>query len=422
MKSTTAEKVPAKQYLLKECRICSSTKLYSFLDLGYMPIPNGFIGKKDLQKKELTYPLRVCVCENCWLMQLEHVIPAEIMFKNYLYVPSTAQTMIRHFAQMSEETLKVSHARKGNLVIDIGSNDGALLSFFKKNEMSILGIDPAENIVKDANRRGLRTICTFFSEETAKEVEKKYGKAKVITATNVIAHINDLHDVVRGIRALLHPQGVFVMEAPYVIDLIDNNEFDTIYHEHLSYFSIRPLMKLFQMHGMKIIDVRKQKIHGGTIRVYAAFAESSYDVHPRVAKFVTEENLKKIHLRSTYDEFTRRVKVIKRDLVSFLKRIKKEDRKIIGYGASAKGNVLTNYCGITTDLLEYTVDSTPYKQGKYTPGTHIPIFPERRLDTETPDYALLLSWNFADEIIDKQKKYRERGGQFIITIPYLKII
>jgi 2-polyprenyl-3-methyl-5-hydroxy-6-metoxy-1,4-benzoquinol methylase len=422
MSSNLKKKIPSKQYQLKECRICGSSQLYSFLDLGYMPIPNGFIDKKDLNKLEMNYPLRVCVCENCWLMQLEHVIPAEIMFKNYLYIPSTSKTMLKHFKQMSEETMKVAGARKGNLVIDIGSNDGALLGDYKKSGMDILGIDPAENIVRDANKRGIRTIAAYFSEKTANEVAEKYGNAKIITATNVIAHINNLHDVVKGIKVLLDKEGVFVMEAPYVIDLLDNNEFDTIYHEHLSYFSIRPLRQLFEMYDMKIVDVRKQFIHGGSVRVYAAHKSSRYAIHPRVDKFITEENLKKLHLRNTYNEFSRRVKVIKRDVISFLKRIKKEGRSVIGYGASAKGNVFTNYCNITTELLDYVVDSTPYKHGKYTPGTHLPIFPESKLDKATPDYALLLSWNFADEIIEKQQKYRERGGQFIVTIPYLKII
>ncbi len=422
MSSNLKKKIPSKQYLLKTCRICGSSQLYSFLDLGYMPIPNGFIDKKDLNKLEMTYPLRVCVCENCWLMQLEHVIPAEIMFRNYLYVPSTSKTMLNHFKQMSEETIKVSGARKGNLVIDIGSNDGALLSDYKKSGMEILGIDPAENIVRDANKRGIRTLAAYFSEKTAEDVVKKYGTAKIMAGTNVIAHINDLHDVVKGIKILLDKQGIFVMEAPYVIDLLDNNEFDTIYHEHLSYFSIRPLIRLFEMYGMQIIDVRKQFIHGGSVRVYVSHKNSKYTIHPRVEKFITEENLKKLHLRNTYEEFARRVKVIKRDVISFLKRIKKENRSVIGYGASAKGNVFTNYCNITTELLDYVVDSTPYKHGKYTPGTHLPIYPESKLDKDTPDYALLLSWNFADEIIEKQKKYRERGGQFIVTIPYLKII
>jgi novobiocin biosynthesis protein NovU/D-mycarose 3-C-methyltransferase len=256
-----------------------------------MPIPNGFIDKKDLKKLEMNYPLRVVVCEECWLMQLEHVIPAEIMFKNYLYIPSTSTTMVKHFKQMAEETYKVANARKGNLAIDIGSNDGALLGDYKKLGLDILGIDPAENIARDANKRGIRTLAAFFSEKTAIDVEKQYGKAKIITGTNVIAHINDLHSVIKGIKVLLDKEGVFVMEAPYVIDLLDNNEFDTIYHEHLSYFSIRPLIKLFEMYDMQIIDVRKQFIHGGSVRVYASHKESKYEVHPRVDKFVTEENL-----------------------------------------------------------------------------------------------------------------------------------
>jgi len=387
-----------------------------------MPIPNGFLEKKNLKKQELKYPLSVCVCESCWLVQLTHTIPAEIMFKNYLYIPSTAKTMIEHFESMADDVVTRLKPKKDDLIVDIGSNDGTLLSFFKKKQLRIIGIDPAENLAQEANARGIPTIANYFSAETAQTVYKTYDAAKIITATNVIAHIDNLHTVMEGIKLLLHPQGLFVMEAPYLIDLLDNNEFDTIYHEHLSYISIRPLMKLFGKHNLKIVDIVKQPIHGGTVRIFAAHANSTFKIHPRVEKFVSEENLKKLHLRSTYDEFARRVKVIKRDLRSFLTRIKKEGRSIIGYGASAKGNVLMNYCNISTNILDYVVDSTPYKQGKYTPGTHIPIYSEDKLKIETPDYALLMSWNFAKEIIDKNKAYRERGGQFIITIPYLKII
>lgn len=387
-----------------------------------MPIPNGFLDKKDLKKQELRYPLKICVCELCWLVQLTHTIPAEIMFKNYLYIPSASNTMIEHFQKMAVDVVSKLKPHKDDLIVDIGSNDGTLLSFFKKKHLNILGIDPAENIAKDTNARGIPTIADYFNEKTAQSVVAKYGTAKAITATNVFAHIDDIHSVMKGVKILLHPNGLFVIEAPYLIDLLDNNEFDTIYHEHLSYISIRPLMKLFEQYHLKIVDVKKQSVHGGTVRVFAANVDSLYSIHPRVGKFVAEENLKKLHVRSTYDEFARRVKVIKRDLLHFLKRIKKEDRSIIGYGASAKGNVLINYCNISTDILDYIVDSTPYKQGKYTPGTHIQIFPEKKLKNDTPDYVLLLSWNFEKEIIEKNKNYRERGGQFIITIPYLRIV
>jgi len=330
--------------------------------------------------------------------------------------------MVDHFQKMAADIISTMNPRKNDLVIDIGSNDGTLLSFFKKKHLNVLGIDPAENLAKESNKRGIKTIPGYFNEDMAVMVREKYGLAKVITATNVVAHIDDLHSVMKGIKKLLHPVGLFVMEAPYLIDLLDNNEFDTIYHEHLSYISIRPLMKLFEKYNLKIVDIKKQSVHGGTVRIFTAHVDSEYKIHPRVEKFVSEENLKKLHLRSTYDEFARRVKVIRRDLLHFLKRIKKEGRSIIGYGASAKGNVLTNYCNISTDILDYIVDSTPYKQEKYTPGTHIPIYSETEVITNTADYALLLSWNFAKEIIEKNKEFRERGGQFIITIPYLKII
>lgn len=422
MRTGVQMKVSASKYRRTTCRICDSSKLYTFLSLGSMPIPNGFIEKKDLRKTELHYPLKVCVCESCWLVQLTHTIPAEIMFKNYLYIPSTSMTMISHFQKLSEDILKKIRMQKKDLVVDIGSNDGALLSFFKQKSYEVLGVDPAENLAKEANARGIHTVSTYFNEETAAEIRETYGKAKIITATNVIAHMDDLHSVMKGVETLLQTNGMFVMEAPYLIDLLDNNEFDTIYHEHLSYFSIRPLMKLFSLYDLEIIDIKKQDIHGGTVRIFVSHKESNHTVHPRVSKFISEENLKKLHARSTYDEFARRVKVIKRDLVSFLKRIKKDGRSIIGYGASAKGNVLLNYCNVSTDIIDYIVDSTPYKQGKYTPGTHIPIYSEEKLEKETPDYALLMSWNFAKEILEKNVDYRERGGQFIITIPYLKIV
>ena len=422
MRTLLNKKIPLQKYRRKTCRICGSSKLYPFLSLGSMPIPNGFLEKSDLHKSELHYPLKVCVCESCFLVQLKHVIPAEIMFKNYLYIPSTSQTMVTHFQKFADEIIKKAGIHKITFVVDIGSNDGTLLSILKKKGKRVLGIDPAENLAAVANTRGIKTMNAYFNSNTAEKVLRQYGKADVITATNVIAHIDNLHNVIAGIKALLQTNGLFIIEAPYLIDLLDNNEFDTIYHEHLSYLSIRPLIKLFDQYDLRIIDIKKQSIHGGSVRIFISHKESNHSVHPRVEKCIAEEKLKKLHLRSTYNEFARRVKVIKRDLVHFLKRIKKDERTIIGYGASAKGNVLLNYCEISTDIINYIVDSTPYKHGKYTPGTHIPIYPETKIKNETPDYTVLFSWNFAKEIIEKNKKYRERGGQFIITIPYLKIV
>ncbi|MBI1884566.1 MAG: class I SAM-dependent methyltransferase [Chlamydiae bacterium] len=414
-------KTDAKKYLLKKCRICASDRLYTFVSLGAMPIPNGFLSKEELGKKEPYYPLETCVCESCWLVQLSHVIPPELMFKNYLYIPSTSITMLDHFRNMAEEAIQSYRLKPGDRVMDIGSNDGSLLSFFKEQEMKVFGIDPASNLAQLARLKGIDTLDDFFTEELAKRVVPEKGHAKVITATNVVAHVNNLHDLCEGVRLLLDKEGVFICEFPYLPDLISKNEFDTIYHEHLSYFSIQPLITLFKKHNLHIINIKKTSVHGGSIRIHVAPQNSSHQPTNRVQEFIREEALRKINSRSLYEDFGRRVKVIKRDLINYLKKLKNQGKKIVGYGASAKGNVLLNYCNIGTNLIEYIVDSIPYKQGRYTPGTHIPIHAENKLEKDMPDYALLMAWNFAEEILRKQVKYREKGGQFIITIPYLRV-
>ena len=408
-------------YKISKCRICNSSKLERFLKLGPMPIPNGFLSRKELKKKEEYYPLNVCVCKNCWLVQLTHTIPPGIMFKNYVYIPSTSQTMIEHFRSLSQELIKTIDLTKKDLVIDVGSNDGTLLGFFKEEEISVLGIDPATNLARLSELKGIHTVNDFFGSKLSRKLVKDYGYAKVITATNVVAHIHDLNDLMKGISELLHKEGLFVMEFPYLVDLFQKNEFDTVYHEHLSYFSLYPLLTLFKKHDFFIVNVKRVPVHGGSLRVYVAKKNSHHRQSKRVKEFILQEKLRKFDRKSTYEEFSRRVKVIKRDLVSYLKRLKKERKTIVGYGASAKGNVLLNYCKIGTETIDYIVDSIPFKQGKYTPGTHIPIFPEGKLEKEMPDYTLLFAWNFTDEILRKQQSYREKGGQFIITIPYLRI-
>ncbi|QQG44078.1 MAG: methyltransferase domain-containing protein [Candidatus Roizmanbacteria bacterium] len=410
------------KFRIKKCRLCGSDRLHKFLSLGSMPAPNSFLRQEQLKQEEDYYPLEICVCESCWLVQLSHVVPAKIMFKNYLYIPSTSTTMLSHFKTFAQDLIKTYELSSKDLVIDIGSNDGALLGYFKEREVKVLGVDPATNLVQVARLKGIDTVDDFFTSSLARKIKKDIGNAAVITATNVVAHIDNLNDLCKGMSLLLDKNGVFIAEFPYLVDLLEKKEFDTVYHEHLSYFAITPLLKLFSTHGLKIIDVRKIPVHGGSIRVYVAKKHSKYKSSNKVKEFIKEEKLKKLTHKSTYENFAREVKTIKKELVDLIKKFRDEGKKIIGYGASAKGNVLMSYCGITKEMLDYIVDSISYKQGRYTPGNHIPIYPESRLEKETPDYVLLLAWNFADEILNKQSKYRERGGQFIIIIPSLHIV
>lgn len=415
-------KVPSSKYRLPKCRICGDYDLYTFLKLGSMPIPNGFIPQNDLDKKEFFFPLNVCVCKKCFLVSLTHVIPPEIMFKNYLYIPSTSQTVLSHFEEFSKSVYKEYSLNNKELVVDIGSNDGTLLSGFKKLGTQILGVDPAENIVKDAVSRGIPTVCEFFTSKKTKFLSSKYGKAKIICGTNVIAHIDDIHDVFEGVNNWLDDEGVFIMEAPYLMDLIEKNEFDTIYHEHLSYFSIKPLKLLFEKHNFKIIDIKKFPIHGGSIRVFVAKNNSHHKIKENVANFLIEEEAKGLHEIATYEDFALRVVKVKKNLINFVKKIRKNGKTIAGYGAAAKGNVMLNSSKINNSQIDFIVDSIKHKQGKYTPGTHIKILKEDALLKKMPDYTIILAWNFAQEIIVKNQEYIKRGGRFIIPVPNLEII
>lgn len=413
-KSNEVEKV-------KYCRICGYYPLKSFLTLGPLPTPNGFLEKKDLKKNESVYPLTIGRCINCGLVQLTEVVQPNIMFSNYKYVPSASRTMIYHFDEMAEDLTKSLKLNKKSLVIDIGSNDGTLLKSFKKRGSKVLGIDPAENLAVKASKEGIETIADFFGAPVAKKVAAKYGKAKLITGTNVIAHIPKLHSVFRGVKALLRKDGTFVMEFPYLVDLLENTEFDTIYQEHISYFSVKPLVFMSNTHGFHITDIQKQEVHGGSIRVFMRRGKKR-KLSKAVIGLLALEDAKNIYSQTVYDEFVERVETKKKQLTSLLKQLKKEGYKIAGYGASARGNILLNYFKIDTKILDYIVDSTPYKQGLFTPGHHIPIKPETEIYNDKPDYILLLAWNFKEEILKKQDKYRQEGGKFILIVPKVEIV
>lgn len=407
-------------FKLETCRACHSHNLLLFLQLGPTPIPNGFLEAPNLHKAERFYPLDVCFCKDCGLVQLAHVVSAKVMFKNYVYIPSTSETMRTHFLSLAQNAIKKTGAKNGDQVVDIGSNDGTLLKAFKLKGMKILGVDPAENLAKKANREGIKTKCAMFTKDIAKEIVQEFGEAKIITATNVVAHIHDLDNFLEGIRILLSANGLLITEFPYLIDLIEKVEFDTIYQEHLTYFSITPLEKLLKKHNLSLVDVKRLPIHGGSIRVFISKKPKKQSVY--VKKLLSLERKKEILNPDTYLKFRRKVDRVRHELVQLLWGLRLKNKQIIGYGASAKGNVLLNYCRIGAETLDYIVDSIPYKQGKYTPGMRIPIFAESKLLKDQPDYTLLLAWNFADEIIKKQNEYRKRGGKFIIAIPKLRII
>jgi SAM-dependent methyltransferase len=408
---------------LKNCRTCGEETLRTFLSLGPMPIPNGFLKKEQLSKGEEYYPLDVAFCESCGLMTLVHVVRPDIMFRNYVYIPGTSQTMIKHFYQMAKENIKRFKMNKNSLAIDIGSNDGTLLKQFKSFGTKILGIDPAKNIAEEATKNDIETIADFFSVNLAKKISRSKGQADLITATNVIAHINNLLDLMDGVETLLKDRGVFLGEFPYLVDLIEHGEFDTIYHEHLSYFSIRSLLALAERVGLEIFDAKRTDVHGGSIQVF--FRKKGSSKNPplsSVEELVALERSKGLDIIGPFEDFATKTHKKREELTKLLKQLKARQKRIVGYGAAAKGNVLTNFFRIGPDLLDYIVDSIPYKQGSFTPGMHIPIYAESKLLEDQPDYALILAWNFADEITNKNKEYTKRGGKFITTVPLVKIV
>ncbi|MCL4416443.1 MAG: class I SAM-dependent methyltransferase [Actinobacteria bacterium] len=407
-------------FRLEVCRACGSNKLLLFLQLGPTPAPNGFLKAHHRHQAEKFYPLDVCFCQDCGLVQLAHVVSPQIMFKNYVYIPSTSETMRNHFAGLASDAIKKTAAKANDLVIDIGSNDGTLLKSFQSHRMKILGVDPAENLVKKANQEGVKTVCALFTNKIAKEIKKKYGKAKIITGTNVVAHVHDLNDFLRDQPTLLSDEGLFICEFPYLIGLLEGIEFDTIYQEHLSYFSISPFNKLLKRHGLTLIDVQRLPVHGGSVRVFVS--KKSIPQSTRVKNLLKLEEKKGILKQETYLKFRKKVDKVRHELVQLLWTLRMKNKSIVGYGASAKGNIILNYCRIGPETLDYIVDSILYKQGKFTPGMHIPIFPESKLLEDQPDYTLLLAWNFADEIIKKQEEYRKRGGKFILALPKLTIV
>lgn len=408
-------------YELTECRICKSKDLKVFLDLGDQPLANSFIEKKDLRKKEQKYPLKVAFCNNCNLCQLTHVVSPEVLFKNYVYFSSGMPVLPQHFKDYANDAIFNFLASKNDLVIEIGSNDGLLLNEFKEQGYRILGVDPATNIAKVANKRGVETIDDFFSFEISKRIKLQNGQAKIIIGNNVVAHIDDHHDLLKGIKNLLDKEGVFIFEAPYLLDMFENLTFDTIYHEHLSYLAIRPLKSLFEQFGMEIFDVKLFPVQGQSIRVFAGI-RGAHKINKSVSQFVKNEVSSGLDKYSSYLALARKIDLMKQSVVDKLHKLKNEGKSIAGYGAPAKGNTLLNYYQIGPNILDYATEGLPSKIGLYTPGTHIPVIDITESRKSPPDYYFLLAWNYKDAICQKEAKFLENGGKFIMPIgrEYLK--
>ena len=409
--------------ILKRCRLCDSKKLFKFLDLGFHPPSDQFKKKEQLENPTTYYPLKVFSCLKCGFKQLNYVVEPKILYqKNYPYESSLTNQGKKHYGEFAQSVTSEFDININDLAVDIGSNTGVLLSAFKENNLKIVGIDPAQNICKIANKRGVPTINSFFNLKVVNKVLKKYGKAKVVTGTNVFAHVNDLKNCIKNIKKLMgKKKGIFVIEAPHFLHLIKHLEYDTIYHEHLSYITVKPLISFLKKFNLEIIDIQQRDIHGGSIRVFISIC-SNYKVKKSVLKICELENKAKLNSKKTLINFQKKVIQSRIELTLLLNKLKKMKKKIIILSAPAKGMTLLNYCKIDNDIVNYATEKSSIKQGLYTPGGNIPVYSDDKILKSKPDYALLLAWNFSKEIIKNNIKYLQKGGKFIIPIPKIKII
>lgn len=398
------------------CRVCSGRKLRTVLSLGATPPANAFLGSPG--DKEDFFPLELSFCGDCGFVQLSHTVKPELLFRDYVYVSSTSPVFVQHFRDASSQIVSRFRLKPGSLVVDIGSNDGIMLRPFKEQGMKVLGIDPAEKIAALATKSDIETLPLFFNHAVAKEIVKKYGKAKVVTATSVFSHVDDLDGFVGGVKELLADDGVFMVEVYYLYELLQKNLFDTIYHEHLSYFTTATISRLLNRLGMEVFDVSETDTHGGSLRVFAQKAGGPNKVADSVRQFVAMENAKRLSEEATYADFAGKISQNKQKLNRLLQEIKSKGKSIVGYGAPAKGNTLLNYFKIGPDVLDYIVDDSPWKQGLYTPGTHIPVVSFDELAKRKPDYILILAWNFAEPIMKKCAGF----GNFIIPVPDPRVV
>lgn len=404
------------------CRFCGAELTQQFVDLGMSPLCESFLAADELNQMEPFYPLRVWVCGSCFLVQLQEYVSPEDIFREYAYFSSYSTAWLQHVSDYSDQMTKRFDLGSDSLVVELASNDGYLLQYFVAKDIPVLGIEPALNVAAVAEEKGVPTRTEFFGVEYAGELRDEGLAADLIAANNVLAQVPDLHDFVAGIAILLAPEGRVTIEVPHLDTLVEGNQFDTIYHEHFSYFSAVSIERLAQRHGLRLVEIEELPTHGGSLRVHLAHATSTQPVDPSVAAMLERERGLGMEDLAYYERFAEKVRRTKRDLLTFLIEAKAAGKTVCGYGAPGKSATLLNYCGIGTDFIDFTVDRNPYKHGRLTPGSRIPIKPVEALTDAQPDYVLILPWNLEAEIREQMKHIASWGGQFVIPIPEVRII
>ena len=406
----------------RNCRFCQHALSHSFADLGMSPLSNAYLTTDQLYRMEPFYPLHAYVCDECFLVQLEEFESPQNIFSDYAYFSSYSDTWLKHSQEYAGKAITQFGLTGSSLVIEIASNDGYLLQYFKRADIPVLGIEPAENVAEAARKAGIPTQVDFFGKKLAGQLVDQGKQADLLIGNNVLAHVPDLNDFVAGMKILLKPEGTITLEFPHLLRLMENNQFDTIYHEHFSYFSFLTVEKVLACHGLKVFDVEELTTHGGSLRIFACHAENKEQpLRNSLAGVRRQETLAGLDHLKAYTAFAEQVRETKRALLEFLIDARRKGKSVVGYGAPAKGNTLLNYCGIGTDFLDYTVDRNPHKQGRFLPGTHIPIHAPEKISQTKPDYVLILPWNLKAEIMEQMAGIRNWGGEFVVPIPRAEV-
>jgi SAM-dependent methyltransferase len=405
------------------CRFCKTPLNHIFVDLGVSPLANSYLKPEQLQKMEPHYPLCVYVCDACHLVQLPEVQSPEEIFSDYAYFSSFSDSWLKHAKDYTSLMINRFGFDSRSQVIEIASNDGYLLQYFKEKGVPVLGVEPAKNVAKAAQEAGIPTVVKFFGTQTARELVDEGKRADLMLGNNVLAHVPDINDFVAGMKIVLKPKGIITMEFPHLLRLMDENQFDTIYHEHYSYLSLLSVEKIFASHGLTLFDVEELPTHGGSLRIFARHTEDdSRPVGQRILDLRKKEDSSGLASLESYHSFNESVKETKRRILTFLIDAREKGKSIAAYGAPAKGNTLLNYCGIRSDFIDFTVDRSPHKQAHYLPGTHIPIYHPDKIRETRPDYLIILPWNLREEIMEQMSFIREWGGQFVVFIPEVKVV